>query len=50
MSATQIQHLQNRIVDVRLEARKNPKLYPILEALESTLRAVIKAKRVGKAA
>lgn len=41
---TAIQHLQNRIVDVTVEVRANPHLWPVLEALRATLVRVIAAR------
>lgn len=44
--ATQITHLQNRIVECTLEARRNPRLWPVVDALKSTLTALIVTSRM----
>ncbi len=38
----QIQYLQTRLVEVTVEARSNPRLWPVADALKATLAAMIK--------
>lgn len=40
-----IRHLQDRIVACTLEARANPCLWPVVEALKATLVALVAARR-----
>lgn len=42
---SQIKHLQDRLVVATEEAKHNPKLQPVAEAIRSTLERVIKAVR-----
>lgn len=45
----QVQYLQDRLVVVTEEARSNPKLRPVAEAMRSTLNAVITTQRMAAA-
>ncbi len=40
-----IKHLQDRLVVVTVEARANPRLVPVAEAMRRTLECLIKAVR-----
>jgi hypothetical protein len=46
--AKKIKHLQDRIVECTLEARSNPKLWHVVDALKYTLAAIVKAQRMCK--